>query len=182
MSQKKLTDSFSMSLSKLEARSSTTSTFMHERHRRMRNSTCMRWRKLVFLDVLVRLMPLIYLLRSAVRVLGMPTLAKNCPGTSRSYNATVNQRRRILHTTLGHPCRWNDKTLLLFDTFVRGIYDGNTDLKDIKFELLEKDANGNVLTIRYSGCYVIVDNGYLSWSTTVPPSKLQENTTGTPVV
>jgi hypothetical protein len=138
----------------------------------------MRWGKLDFLDVLDCLMPLMYLLKSAVHVLGMPTwvqMGAKLPGTSRSYNATVNHgRRRILPTTLDHPCRWNDKTLILFDTFVHGIYDGNTALKDIEVKLLEKDANGNVLTIRYSGCDVILDIGYLSWSTTVPPSKSPE--------
>jgi hypothetical protein len=30
---------------------------------------------------------------------------------SRTYNMTVNHRRRILYTTTGHPARWNDKTL-----------------------------------------------------------------------
>ena len=38
-------------------------------------------------------------------------------GTARTYNATVNHRRRILHTTGGHPCRWNNKILILFDKF-----------------------------------------------------------------
>jgi hypothetical protein len=61
--------------------------------------------------------------------------------------------------------------LILFDTFARGIFEGNTTLNGIEFELFEKDQNGNVLTIKYSGPYLIVDNGYLSWSTTVPPSK-----------
>jgi hypothetical protein len=98
-------------------------------------------------------------------------LGPKLPGTARTYNATVNHRRRILHTTSGHPCWWNDKTLILFDTFARGIFEGNTTLNGIKFELFEKDQNGNVLTIKYSGPYLIVDNGYLSWSTTLPPSK-----------
>jgi hypothetical protein len=36
---------------------------------------------------------------------------------SRTYNMTVNHRRQILSTTRGHPARWNDKTLVLFDEF-----------------------------------------------------------------
>lgn len=32
--------------------------------------------------------------------------------TARTYNMTVNHRRRILSTTKGHPSRWNDKTLV----------------------------------------------------------------------
>ena len=43
---------------------------------------------------------------------------------SRSYNICVNHRRQILHTTKGHPSRWNDKTLATFDTFVMKIKRG----------------------------------------------------------
>lgn len=44
--------------------------------------------------------------------------------TARTFNLTVNHRRRILSTTVGYPGRWNDKTVVLFDPFVRGIYEG----------------------------------------------------------
>jgi hypothetical protein len=44
--------------------------------------------------------------------------------TTRTFNLTVNHRRRILSTTVGYPGRWNDKTIVLFDSFVRGIYEG----------------------------------------------------------
>jgi hypothetical protein len=44
--------------------------------------------------------------------------------TARTYNVTVNHRRRILSTTSGHPARWNDKTLVLFDKFIRGVHEG----------------------------------------------------------
>jgi hypothetical protein len=90
--------------------------------------------------------------------------------TARSYNVTVNHRRRILSSTPGHPSRWNDKTLVLFDDFVKGIHDG-TILQDVEFELLERGINGEVLTVKYRGAWLMVDNGYLQWSTTVPPIK-----------
>ena len=45
--------------------------------------------------------------------------------TTRSYNMTVNHRRRILHSTRGGPGRWNEQTMVLFDNFVKGIYDGD---------------------------------------------------------
>ena len=35
--------------------------------------------------------------------------------TCRSFNLTSNHRRQILHTTPGHPARWNDKTIVLMD-------------------------------------------------------------------
>ena len=44
--------------------------------------------------------------------------------TSRAFNITVNNRRRILATTTGHPARWNDKTIVLFDNFVVALAEG----------------------------------------------------------
>jgi hypothetical protein len=90
--------------------------------------------------------------------------------TAHTYNLTVNHRRRILHTTAGHPARWNDKTIILFDDFVRGIHDGRL-LDDVEFELLELDESGNEVTVHYRGAWVLCDNGYLNWSTTIPALK-----------
>jgi DDE superfamily endonuclease len=98
--------------------------------------------------------------------------------TSRTYNLTVNHRRQILHTTTGHPGRWNDKTLIRFDTFMSDLRDGVFDER-VNFELKrggkegrnenENDNGEDVVTIK--GAYVIVDNGYLRWPTTIPPMK-----------
>jgi len=91
--------------------------------------------------------------------------------TARSYNVTVNHRRQILATTTGHPARWNDKTVVLFDNFIVSLNEG-TNLQDVVFELYDSiDTDGNVVKQKYSGAWVIVDNGYLNWSTTVPPMK-----------
>ena len=46
--------------------------------------------------------------------------------SSRTYNISVNHRRRILHSTSGHPASWNDKTLQHFDTFMEGIKSGES--------------------------------------------------------
>ena len=92
------------------------------------------------------------------------------PGTARTYNLTCNHRRRILSTTTGHPSRWNDKTLVRFDAFVHGIWKGNI-LDDVEFELLARDENGDVCSCKYRGVWLLVDNGYLAWSTTMPPFK-----------
>jgi hypothetical protein len=40
--------------------------------------------------------------------------------TTRTYNLTVNHKRQILHSTTGHPGRWNDKTLVRFDHYMDG--------------------------------------------------------------
>ncbi len=96
--------------------------------------------------------------------------------TTRTYNLTCNHRRKILSTTTGNPGRWNDKTLVRFDEFVSGIRDG-TFLQDVEFELYERMPNGHFTTIKYKGGYVIVDNGYLRWSCTVPPFKVTDKIT-----
>jgi hypothetical protein len=57
------------------------------------------------------------------------------------------------------------------DDFVSGIYHG-LYLDDIEFELHEYDHNRKIVNCKYKGGYVIVDNGYLRWSVTVPPFKV----------
>ena len=42
--------------------------------------------------------------------------------TARNYSMTVNHRKRILSTKTGHPSRFNDKTLVLYDDFVQAIH------------------------------------------------------------
>lgn len=90
--------------------------------------------------------------------------------TTRTYNISVNHRRRIIGTTRGHPGSWNDQTLVLFDSFIRGLKPGK-NLQGVAFELLERNDKGEVVAVQYKGAYVIVDNGYLAWSCTVPPIK-----------
>jgi hypothetical protein len=45
-------------------------------------------------------------------------------------------------------------------------------IPDYTFELMERDASNNIITKTYEETWLIVDNGYLKWSTTVPPFKL----------
>jgi hypothetical protein len=89
---------------------------------------------------------------------------------TRTFNCSVNHHRKFLHVTPGHPGRWNDKTLVLFDEFVLAIKNG-TVLSDVDFKLLERNAEGTVIEKKYRGAWAMVDNGYLSWSVTVPPMK-----------
>lgn len=89
---------------------------------------------------------------------------------SRNYNATVTHSKQIIGTTFGHPGTWNDKTLILFDELIKSVHDGNL-MEDKEFELFELDNDGNLKTIKYTGAWFLVDNGYLDWSTTVPPMK-----------
>lgn len=61
-------------------------------------------------------------------------------GTARTYNLVVNHQRRILCSTKGHPGRWNDKTLVLFDELATALKDGtNTELDSLPFFLYERD-------------------------------------------
>ena len=88
---------------------------------------------------------------------------------ARTYNVTVDHSRRILSSTSGHPGTWNDKTLILFDEFICGVNDGKVNA-DYIFHLYERDDDGNIVEVTYKGVWFIVDNGYLSWSCTIPPS------------
>ena len=87
---------------------------------------------------------------------------------ARTYNVTVDHSRRILGSTFGHPGTWNDKTLVLFDELICNVKNGNIP-DDFEFKLYEKDMNNNIVEVTYKGVWFMVDNGYLSWSCTVPP-------------
>ena len=89
---------------------------------------------------------------------------------SRTYNMTVSHARWILGSTSGHPATWNDKTLQLFDPLLCNVNNGIIP-DDFEFMLYEKDKDGNVTEVCYKGVWFMCDNGYLSWSCTVPPVK-----------
>ena len=74
-----------------------------------------------------------------------------------------------MSTTGGHPSTWNDKTVVLFDDFLMSIKDDI--LSDNEFILYERDGDGNIVAVTYKGVWIVVDNGYLTWSTTIPPFK-----------
>ena len=94
--------------------------------------------------------------------------------TARTYNLTVNHRQKILYTTSGHPARWNDKTLVLFDEFVNSLNNGELD-SEATFELYEYTPAGEIVRRKYRGAWLIVDNGYLDWSVTIPPMKTTDS-------
>ena len=71
-----------------------------------------------------------------------------------------------LNSTTGHPGRWSNKTLVRFDSLVSQLQRGCFYDK-MTFQLSTKQGK----SIKINGAYVIVDNGYLDWSTTVPPFK-----------
>ena len=102
--------------------------------------------------------------------------------TARTYNVTVNHRRQILSSTPGHPARWNDKTLATLDDFMQKMYRGAT-FDECVFNLYDyKETNGainqkTVVKRRYRGAWLLVDNGYHAWPTTVPPIKSTTNLT-----
>ena len=96
--------------------------------------------------------------------------------TTRTFSVSANHRKRVLHSTKGGPGRWNDQTMVRFDQFLSGIKDGEV-LEDVEFEMYERDQNGDIITVKYRGGYVIVDNGYLRWSVTVPPFKVTNKET-----
>ncbi|KAG7345391.1 plant transposon protein [Nitzschia inconspicua] len=95
-------------------------------------------------------------------------LSFKLPYTSRTYNLTCNHRRLVICTTDGHLARWKDKSIQHFDKLATGLNEG-TLLPDLTFELYDYDAEGNVVKKKYRGAWLLVDNGYLAWSVTMPP-------------
>lgn len=78
---------------------------------------------------------------------------------ARTYNFTTNHQREILHTTTGHTSHWNDKTLVLFDSFISAIHEGKK-LQDMKFQLEERLLNGKLTKVSYKGAWRLTDNRY----------------------
>ena len=107
--------------------------------------------------------------------------------TAQTYNITVDHRRQILATKSGHPARWKYKTLTLFDNFMTNLKDGII-MQDMHFDLYKSTAaaadesGGTIPNIvktqqRHQGAWLLVDNGYLAWPTTVPPIKTKSSRT-----
>ena len=90
--------------------------------------------------------------------------------TCQSFNLTCNHRRKILHTTSGHPARWNDKNIVLFNNFATDLRNG-TIMNDNQFVLFEHNESDIIVEVKYCGAWIIVDNGYFDWSVTIPPMK-----------
>lgn len=90
------------------------------------------------------------------------------PHIARTHNLTCNHRRKILNTTSGHPARFNDKSLILYDEIIQGLKSGQYD-KYHNFDLCDFNDQNDLIVVKYRGCYVVVDNSYLRWSVTVPP-------------
>ena len=90
---------------------------------------------------------------------------------ARTYNIICNHRREILCSTNGHPSRWNDKTLSIYDPFLVGVRSCKI-LTDVKFELLYRDrVDGIIKTQSYVGPWGLCDNGYIKESFMQAPSK-----------
>jgi Plant transposon protein len=76
----------------------------------------------------------------------------------------------IFYTTRGHPARFNDKSLIRFDKFANKLKNGEV-LDDAVFELKHIKAGGDIAKRKFRGAWLLVDNGYLDWSITIPPAK-----------
>jgi hypothetical protein len=66
--------------------------------------------------------------------------------------------------------------MVRLDNFISGFHDGLI-LSNNEFNLVSNDGNKNIVQTTYTGVYVIVDNGYLSWSCTVPPFSMTKKLT-----
>lgn len=101
------------------------------------------------------------------------TSFKSCH-PSRSYNnMTVNHKNWILHSTRGFPARMNDKSVVRYDKFYVKIKNGEIG-DDVEFSFYYTETvtvTGKIKFQQYSSVWMIVDNGYLSESVSVLPTK-----------
>ena len=103
------------------------------------------------------------------------------PGTARACNVVVINRRKTLSTTKGHPARWNDKTLVRHDEIAATLRHGkNPELDKCEFFLHERVGSSDSLISQVErrccrGAWLLVDNGCLNWSCTVPPMKTTDS-------
>jgi hypothetical protein len=68
----------------------------------------------------------------------------------------------------------NDKSIVTYDNFYIEILNGEI-ANDVEFTLYYTNAaTGEIKLQRYQGAWIIVDNGYLPVSITVPPSKTSQ--------
>jgi len=92
---------------------------------------------------------------------------------ARSHNMTCNHRCEILHTTAGHPARWNDKTLAIFNAFLVQLHESRM-LQDVHFELCALDGAvgySGIVQVKCCGAWGLCDNGCHKWSCMQAPSK-----------
>jgi hypothetical protein len=64
--------------------------------------------------------------------------------------------------------------MMRLDNFLSGIRDGSV-LEEATFEVLLHDKLGRIKILQFQDFYVIVDNGYSNWSSTVPPFQVTNN-------
>ena len=62
------------------------------------------------------------------------------------------------------------RSFSLMILLVPGVQEGRL-LQDMEFDLYERDESGNVVSVKYQGAWILVDNGYLNWATTIAPFK-----------
>lgn len=66
-----------------------------------------------------------------------------------SLNLTSNHHREILYSFLGHPARWNDKTIALMDDLTTQMRKRKILMMDNIFELLNYDDDGVICSVQY---------------------------------
>lgn len=87
--------------------------------------------------------------------------------STQAYNLTANHQRGVLGTTSGYPGSFNDMTVILCNNFICNIKSAAI-FDDHTFELLEQWGE-DIVSIKYCGVCILVDNGYHNWNVTLLP-------------
>lgn len=83
---------------------------------------------------------------------------------TRSFQVACLNNGTIISCTRGFLGTVTDKTISLYDPFVRGIHDGSL-YSNVRWTRLDKNGVGHEMV----GCHLICDNGYPDWKTMVAP-------------
>ena len=73
-----------------------------------------------------------------------------------AYNLCVTHTRKILSSTGGHSCGWNDKTLVWFNGLLMNLKEGKV-LNAFEFALLSYGKDGSIISQVYRGVWALVD-------------------------
>ena len=89
------------------------------------------------------------------------------------HNIIVNDRRRILCATKGHPAWWNNESFVCFDELALALWQRrNSSLDEHELSSLECTETGEVASVKHCNVWLLVDNGCLAWLCTMPPMKV----------
>jgi hypothetical protein len=89
---------------------------------------------------------------------GYPTLV---------YSVAVDHSRRIMSSTASFQGTRNDRTIMIYDSHIKGVHNSTIPKTKVSFELMRKD--GTSIKKGNRDVFLICDNGYHKWKSMIAP-------------